>query len=575
MDFRRNSIDEGWIFRVNGYREADMAGKLVIGLDFGTASVRAIVVDATDGRELGHGVFEYPSASNGFMEVPGEPLAVREEPADYLKGLEVSVLEALRDAEIHEGVSRKDVVGIGLDATGTSIMPVYRDGTPLAFSEPFRGNPDAMVWMWKDHSAIKEAERITELAGKTHPEYLVPIGGRHSAEMFWAKAFHCAEADTNVFDAAWSWVEMDDWLPFVLTGGVDCNLMYRNVCGAAAKAMYHPSWGYPSMEFIQTLSPRLVKLRESIREERVRNVAQPAGMLCRAWAEKLGLSSSVSVAMALFDAHSGGIGACIRPGVLVETIGTSACDLAVVPLGHGEPVIPGMFDIAKDSIIPGYYGVEGGQSSAGDLFGWYAQDIAPCGMGFKELAEKASHLKPGESGLVALDWFNGNRSVLLDQQLSGLLLGLTLKTKPEEIYRALVEAAAFGSRIILEQIEKGGITIDSIIACGGIPAKDAFLMQVYADVAGKPIHLAGSRETCALGAAVAASVCAGVYPDFPTAIDRMTKVSGICYTPKPQNSEVYERLYRVYLTLYDAFGRPGCDENMYGVMKTLLREKRA
>lgn len=532
-------------------------GDLVLGIDFGTASVRAAVIDTADGRELSSGVYAYRRNVQG-----NELFAVRQDPADYLEGLEISVLSAL------DKVDRSRICGIGIDVTGSTIMPVDVHGIPLYAS---LHTPSSAIWLWKDHSGIKEAETITNIAKEIRPAYLEQVGGVYSAELFWSKVFHCLHAAPEVMEKAASWVELADWLPFVLTGGDDIRKMYRSVCGAAHKALYNPDWGgYPDETFIRSLDERLLKLLDSLDGSMVRDASSPAGLLSSAWMGKFHLSSPVVVSVSAFDAHFGGVGAGVRPGTLVKTIGTSTCDLAVT---KNNPVVKGAVGVVRDSIVPGLYGIEAGQSAVGDLFGWYVHDIAPKGMNFQTLDEKAKLLRPGESGLVVLDWFNGNRSPLLDQALSGMIVGLTLDSSPEEIYRSLIEATAFGARKIMERLKESGIAIDRIVVCGGIPRKNPLLLHIYADVLKKDIHLSRNRETCALGGAIAASVVSGLYASFPDAMAAMTAEEPQPVGPDSSSYAVYDELFGLYSELYSAFGSPSWNGSLYEVMKRLLRLK--
>ena len=557
----------------NKLRRKEMkTGSYTIGVDYGSASVRAAIVDISDGSEVASGVFPYAFGVDGNLLDPSDPRLVRQDPNDYLKGLEVSIVTAIAKAkETVAGFSPSSIKGIGIDTTGTTVMPILKDGTPLAFLDGFKDEPSAYIWLWKDHTSTAEAEEITEKAKDGFPEYMDMVGGTYSSEWYWAKVLHCLRSSRHTFDAAYTWVEVADWLPFVITGGKDVSDMRRCVCAAAHKALFNPEWGgYPSKEFIEKLDPALIKVLNTLDSDKARDASRPAGMLSEEWTRKLGLPSPVIVTMSAFDAHYGGIGAGIKPGVLVKTIGTSTCDLAVLPKTGKKPIIPGMAGICHDTILPGYYGIEAGQSAVGDIFNWFVKYIKPEGKSHKELGQEAARLKVGESGLLALDWHNGNRTILVDQRLSGMILGLTLQTRPCEIYRALIEATAFGARVIHEQMEQNGLKIDDIIVCGGIPKKDKLLMQIYADIFKKTVHISRNAETCALGGAIVAAYCAGEYSSIEEAMEHMTQVSDEVFVPDPESMQVYDRLYALYRKLHDAFGKTGIHPDVSEIMKDLI-----
>ncbi len=546
-------------------------GKYVIGVDYGSASVRAAVVDTANGRELASGVYAYEHGVDGSYLDKANPHVVRQNPDDYLKGMERSVRLAVEAAG--EGFDASQIVGIGIDTTGSTVLPVSKMGVPLCAEAEFADNPNAAIWLWKDHSATAEAETITKLAHAVNPEYVDMVGGAYSSEWYWAKVLRCLRSDPAVYDAAYTWIEVADWLVYLLTGGGCIDDAVRGICAASHKALFNPEWGgFPSENFIRALDPRLVKVLHTLNERMVRDVSAPAGRLCREWAERMGLPSGIVVSVSAFDAHFGGIGAGIRPGILVKTIGTSTCDLYVLKKAGKRPSIKGMAGIVHDSILPGYYGIEAGQSAVGDILNWFVKYVAPSGKSHRQLSEEASRLRPGQSGLLSLDWNNGNRTILVDQRLTGLIIGLTLQTSAAEIYRALIEGTAFGARVIHDRMEEGGLRIDKVVACGGIPRKDGVFMQIYADVLNKDLYVSKNAETCALGGAIAAAVNAGVYPGFEQAEDRMTNVMDAYYRPIPENVAVYERLYALYRQLHDGFGTP-VSSNLFGVMKELLAIK--
>lgn len=545
-----------------------------IGIDFGTNSVRALVAATDTGKELGAGVFAYPSGKSGILLEPRDPDLARQNPADYLQGLVESVRGALQQASSHDGFDPERVVGIGVDTTGSTPMPVDARGQPLALDERFRSNLNAHVWLWKDHTSHAEAAEITHAAGRIRPEYLAKCGGTYSSEWFWSKLLHCRRASPDVFDAAHTWVEHADWVPALLTGNEHPARIRRGICAAGHKAMFGTAWGgYPDKEFLSALDSGLARVRDTLPDVAC-NLAEPAGQLTTKWASRLGLPAGIPVATGALDAHLGAVGSGIGPGVLVKIMGTSTCDLVVAPLDQQVEDIPGLCGIVPESVLPGHFGMEAGQSAVGDIFNWIVEELEPQGLDHDALSEQAEALKPGESGLLALDWHNGNRTVLVDQRLTGLILGLTLHSSPAEIYRAMVEATAFGARVILERFEAYGVGIAQIVACGGISAKNRLVMQIYADVLKRPLKISRSSQTPALGAAMAGAVVAGKWAGghdtFGEAAQAMTGVRGRVFKPVTEHASVYERLYELYRRLHDAFGTVQAAGSLYDVMKTLL-----
>ncbi len=540
-----------------------------IGLDFGTNSVRAIVARTSDGTTVGSSVFNYPHGDMGVVTDPKDPHVARQHPADYIAGIEATVVGALKEAG--EEVA-KQVIGIGVDTTGSTPIPVDATGHPLALNAEFAENPNAMAWLWKDHTAYKEAAEITAAASSTHPEYLAKCGGIYSSEWFWAKLLKCARVDTVVFDAAHTWVEMADWIPAILTGTTAPDKVQRCICAAGHKAMFNPAWGgYPSGEFLSTFDDGVLSGVRETMADTAANIADAVGTLTSEWADKLGLPADIPVAAGAFDAHLGGVGSGIKPGTMVKVIGTSTCDLAVLPMDHELADIPGVCGVVPESILPGNFGIEAGQSAVGDIFNWYVHKLEP-GNGLKHdaLGDAATELKPGESGLLALDWNNGNRTILVDQQLTGMVMGLTLHTSPSEIFRALIEATAFGARMIRDRMVEYGVEIDRVINCGGIAIKSPLLMQVYADVFNCQMLVSASDQTCALGSAMAGAVVAGEFANFGEAADAMTSLREEQYNPIPENVAVYERLFGLYKRLHDLFGTREYAANQYDVMKELI-----
>ncbi len=545
--------------------------RYALGLDYGTNSVRSLIVDVEDGREIATYVFPYPSGEEGILLDPKDPNLARQNPADYLQGFETAVREAVsmaRDAE--PGFDPSQIVGIGVDTTGSTPIPVDRDGVPLAFHEEFRGDLAAMAWLWKDHTSFAEAAEITELAAKGGFPYLAKCGGTYSSEWFWSKVLHCLRTSPRVFAAAHSWVEFADFVPAWVTGNARPESVRRGVCAAGHKAMYHADWGgLPSKEFLAQLAPELAGLRDRLYDEAV-PADRLAGRLTAEWAAKTGLREGTPVAVGAFDAHMGAVGSGVKPGVLVKIMGTSSCDMTVA---EQAPDIPGLCGIVPGSILPGMLGLEAGQSAMGDVYNWFVSELCPpeyAADPHRLLSEAAAKLKPGESGLLALDWNNGNRTILVDPLLTGLLVGQTLHTSAPEVYRALVEATAFGSLRIIERFEEYGVKIESIVAGGGIPEKNPFAMQVFADVCNRPFRLSRSSQTCALGAAIFGAVVAGVYPSAEAAQARMTGLKDTVYEPIPENAATYRELYALYRELHDAFGTETHSGGLYPLMKRLI-----
>ncbi|MCX8157464.1 MAG: ribulokinase [Verrucomicrobiae bacterium] len=554
-----------------------MASNFTLGLDYGTNSVRALIVETATGREVASAITVYPQGEQGVILDPQDPNLARQHPEDYLTGLEASVKQALKLAAKDREFKPERIIGIGVDTTGSTPLPVDNKGRPLAMSKKFARHPAAMAWLWKDHTGHAEAEEITAAAEKSRPQFLAKCGGRYSSEWFWSKILHCARTAPEVFDAAYTWVECADWIPAVLTGTDAPEQLKRGVCAAGHKAMYHRAWGgYPDAEFLGALDSRLVRVRQTLPAECF-HVGHAAGQLTRPWAKRLGLKPGIPVAVGAFDAHLGAVGSGIAPGVLVKIIGTSTCDILVSPLATVLPDIPGLCGIVPESVLPGMYGLEAGQSAVGDIFNWFVNVIAPGGArqgSHEALTKGAAALKPGQSGLLGLDWHNGNRTILVDQRLTGLILGLTLHSTPAEIYRALIESTAYGARRIIERFEEYGVKVERVVNCGGIAAKNPLVMQIYADVLGRPMQISRSDQTCALGAAMAGAVVAGKaaggHENFAAAAQAMTGVKAQSFQPIPENQAVYERLYQLYRRLHDAFGVRGTQADLAGVMKELL-----
>ncbi len=525
-----------------------------IGIDFGTLSGRAVLVDVATGAEMASAALDYPHGVMDTALPDGIPLGkdwALQHPQDYLDVLAHTIPAVLRKA----GVSAGEVVGVGVDCTANSVLPVRADGMPLCFLPQYRSVPHAYVKLWKHHAAQGQARRMTELARQRGERWLARYGGKVSSEWMHPKLLQILEEAPEVYAAADHFVEITDWIVWQLTGQ-----LHRSACARGYKALWHRREGWPAADYFAALDPRFV----SVCEEKLGGPALPqgarAGGLCPAAAALTGLRTGTAVAVGNVDAH-----ACVPavgitgPGKLLAILGTSTCHML---MGTAELPVPGICGVVEDGILPGLYGYEAGQSCVGDLFAWYIdrclpasyRDEAAGGDLHAFLRERAQRLVPGESGLLALDWFNGNRSILVDPELSGLLLGMNLQTRPEEIYRALIEATAYGTRKIVETFEVCGLPVEEVCAAGGIAGKDPMTMQIYADVLNRPIRIAGSANGPALGAAIFAAVAAGGYGSVSAAAAVMGKCRDTVYRPDPAHVAVYDRLYAEYALLHDYFG---------------------
>jgi L-ribulokinase len=547
-----------------------------LGIDFGTNSVRAVVVDCANGREIGSCVIDYPSGKRGVLLDPRDPNLARQHPGDYFYGLEESVRGALEAASAVVGFRRDAVIGIGVDTTGSSPLPVDGQNRPIGMAPELKDNLAAQCWLWKDHTSYAEAARITELAAKHRPQFIAKCGNTYSSEWFWSKIWHCLESAPDVFAAADSWVELADFIPAVLAGVTDPLKIKRGVCAAGHKALYADEWGgLPDKEFLMLLDPKLADLRDRL-YEKAWDATIAAGNLTFKWAEKLGLPESIPIAIGEFDVHYGAIASGVREGVLAKVIGTSTCDCCVVKFDKQVKDIPGICGIVKGAILPGYYGIEAGQSAVGDIFNWWVEVVCEGDAKLHAtLTAEAAAQRPGQSGLLALDWNNGNRTILVDPRLGGLVVGQTLHTTRAEIYRALIEATAFGARMIIERIREYGVPVEKVVCCGGVAEKNALLMQIYADVTGCTMYVAGSEQTCALGSAISAAVLAGPekggHPDFAAAQQAMTSLKPVQYDPVPESQKVYQQLFLLYRQLHDAFGGVNRQADLSDIMKDLIR----
>jgi L-ribulokinase len=549
--------------------------KFAIGLDFGTNSVRALIVDVADGSEIAANVSEYSSGEAGVLLSSKDPNLARQNPGDYVEGFYSSVKRAVAAAKRKRGFATDRVLGIGIDTTGSTPLPVDRDGVPLALHAEFRKQLAAQAWLWKDHTAHAEAAEITAKAARHRDHYLDKCGGVYSSEWYWSKILRCKRSAPKVFQAAYSWVELADFVPAFITGNTDPHTMARGICAAGHKAMYHDDWGgLPSEAFLASLDPDLAALRRRYADRAV-PADRRAGELSADVARRVGLPTGIPVAVGAFDAHMGAVGAGIKPGTLVKIIGTSTCDMMVAPMDEPLSDIPGLCGIVPGSVIPGMYGLEAGQSAVGDIFNWFVSQLTPREFTAKgdphiNLARAAEKIRPGASGLLALDWNNGNRTVLVDPRLTGLLVGQTLGTSAPEVYRALVEATAFGALTIINRFEEYGVAVKDVVNCGGIADKSPFVMQVYADACNRPMKVSHSPQTCALGAAIFGAVAGGAYRSVESAQRKMVRAQRKVYRPRKAAAMVYAELYGLYKLLHDGFGTADHEQAMGHVMKSLI-----
>ena len=542
-----------------------------LGIDYGSNSVRALVVRCRDGREFGSAVFNYPSGEQGILLNDKDHHLARQHPGDYLLGLEKCVRGALVAANKQRGFSAELVIGLGVDTTGSSPIPVDRNNRPLALAPKWRKNLHAQCWLWKDHTSWQEAARITELAAKHRPQYIAKCGNTYSSEWWWSKIWHCLKVAPQVFEAAYSWVELADWIPSVLAGVKDPLNVKRGICAAGHKALFSDEWGgLPDKKFLTLLNPKLAALRDRLYDT-AHDATEAAGTLTPAWAKKLGLPVGIPIAIGEFDVHYGAIACGVSEGTLVKVIGTSTCDCAVVPMNKKVADIPGICGIVPGAILPGFFGIEAGQSAVGDIFKWWVEGICDGDAELHvRLTAEASRLKSGQSGLLALDWHNGNRTIIVDPLLTGAVIGQTLHTTRAEIYRALIEATAFGARAIIERIREYGVPVKRVVCAGGLAEQNPMLMQIYADITGCTMQVAGSSQACALGSAISAAVLAGAHQDFHSAQKAMVKLKSKSYLPKAPDQKTYNSLYALYRRLHDAFGGIEKKADLSGVMKDLL-----
>ncbi|TLD68972.1 ribulokinase [Phragmitibacter flavus] len=553
-----------------------MHARYSLGLDFGTNSCRSLLVDIADGREIGTSTFNYPSGDMGILTDPRDPNVARQNPQDHLDGLQSVVLGALQQArDTVPDFDPSQVIGIGIDTTGSTPVFVNEQGIPLGLLPQFADNLNAMIWLWKDHTAHAEAAEITALGNQIRPNIMAKCGGIYSSEWFWSKILRLRRIDPAVFDATFSVLEHCDWLPAVLIGSTDPLTAPRSVCSAGHKAMFSKEWGgLPGKEFLTQLDPALADLRDRLYDS-AQTADQKAGGLCAEWAQRLGLPEGTAVAVGAMDAHMGAVGAGIKDGALVKIVGTSTCDIMVTPNDKTLADIPGVCGIVDGSVLNGYYGIEAGQSAVGDIFLWFVNHFVPESYGstnnekFASMGKAIADQKPGASGLLALDWNNGNRTILVDPRLTGLLIGQTLHTKPHEVYRAYIEATAFGALTIINRIEQYGVPIKEVINTGGLSIKNETMMQIYADVINRPMKVSRSEQTCALGAAIFGATAAGA-DTVANLQTRMTAIREKVYHPISENVAIYQQLYTLYKSLHDAFGTPDWTGNLHHVMKQLI-----
>lgn len=556
--------------RLSDIREAGMKDALVIGIDYGTDSVRAVMINCATGDEVASDVFHYPRWAEGrYCDPPSNQF--RQHPKDYLEGLKATVKNCLEKGPA--GCEEK-IAAISLDTTGSTPIAVDRDGTALSLLPEFADNPNAMFILWKDHTAVAEAEEINHLSrtwgGVDFTRY---VGGVYSSEWFWAKILHILRCDEAVGKKAYTWVEHCDWIPAVLTGTTSPDRLKRGVCSAGHKALWHKSWdGLPDEVFLARLDPLLTGIRSRL-FNRVYTADQSAGGLCAEWAEELGLREGLPVGVGAFDAHMGAVGGGITPGSFVRVMGTSTCDMLVSPPDEmGDTLVKGICGQVDGSIIPGMIGMEAGQSAYGDIYAWFRKllvwpaellaqsSIVDPDKGTElsgemfdrllpHLSDAASKIPIGESGIVAVDWLNGRRTPDADQTLKGALVGLSLGSDAPRIFRALVEATAFGGKAIVDRFLSEGISINQVVAIGGVAKKSPFAMQVLSDVMDMEIKVAESEQTVALGAAMFASVVGGIYETVQEAQEAMGCGIETVYHPAVENVKAYKSLYERYMKI--------------------------
>ncbi len=547
-----------------------MKQNYVIGVDYGTDSVRSVIADAANGQEIASSVFNYPrwkdalfchAASNRF----------RQHPLDYIEGLEQTIKQCLTEAG---PAVAANIRAISIDTTGSSPVAVDESGTPLALLPAFENNPNAMFVLWKDHTSLQEAAQINAHAKKYNPDYLKFVGGIYSSEWFWAKLLHVLREDEKVRNACYSWVEHCDWIPFLLTGGKHVSDMKRSICAAGHKSLWADEFdGLPPNDFFYALDPLLDGFRSRL-FTKTYNSSEPAGHLSTAWAGRLGLSENVIIGVGAFDAHMGAVGGQIEPYHLSKVMGTSTCDMLIAPPEDIQGrLVKGICGQVNGSIIPGMIGLEAGQSAFGDAYAWFRNILAwplqqllsqstntstallasvideAMNNIIPELSEQASRLNPAESTEIAVDWFNGRRTPDANQELKGAISGLGLGSDAPRMFRAVIEATCFGAKKIVDRFNDEGVPVKGLIGLGGVAKKSPFIMQVMADVMNMPIRIHKSEQTCALGAAMFAATAAGLYPKVEEAMNAMGQGFDVTYHPDSKNAATYALRYRQYTDL--------------------------
>jgi L-ribulokinase len=532
----------------------------VIGVDYGTDSVRAIIVDTSNGNEIAASTFYYPRWKKQLY-CNANASQFRQHPLDYVEGLEFTIIDCLQKAGTEVAANVK---GIGVDTTGSSPVAVDASGTPLALLPEFAENPNAMFVLWKDHTSIGEATEINEHATKFDTNYLQFVGGIYSSEWFWSKLLHILRADEKVNNAIHSWVEHCDWIPFLLTGGTNVKDIKRGVCSAGHKGLWNASFGgYPPNEFFASLDKKLDGFTSKLPSETYTS-DKSAGNLSKEWAEKLGLSTDVVIAIGAFDAHMGAVGGQIEPYYVSKVMGTSTCDMLVAPINEvGDTLVKGICGQVDGSVIPNMIGMEAGQSAFGDAYAWLKNLLAwPLGLIedetlkqqisdkiIAELSRQAAQLPLNEKDELAIDWLNGRRTPDANQLLKGAFTGLNLGTNAPRMFKALVEATCFGAKAIVERFIEQGIPVNGLIGMGGVAKKSPYIMQVMADVMNMPIRIHKSEQTCAAGAAMFAATAAGLFSKVEEAMQAMGQGFDAEYRPNENNVDHYTKRYNQYKQL--------------------------
>ncbi len=544
--------------------------QFVIGVDYGTDSVRSILVDAVSGAEVAFSVFNYPRWRDGLYCDPSKN-QFRQHPQDYIDGLEITIKDCLKQAGPQ---ARNNIKAISIDTTGSTPIAVDKSGVPLAFIPGFENNPNAMFVLWKDHTATNEAAEINKHAEKFDVNYLQFVGGIYSSEWFWAKLLHVLRQDEEVRKACYSWVEHCDWIPFVLTGGTDASQIKRGVCSAGHKALWAAEFnGLPPDNFFASLDPVLKGFTSRLFTKTYTS-DKPAGRLCKTWAERLGLSSEVVIGIGAFDCHMGAVGGQIEPYHLSKVMGTSTCDMMVIPKADMEgKLVKGICGQVDGSIIPGMIGLEAGQSAFGDTYAWFKNILAwpintlltssvlinsevtgklKAELNDKlipELTKQAAAIPLQDDNELAIDWLNGRRTPDANQLLKGAITGLSLGSEAPHLFKAWIESTCFGAKAIVDRFNSEGVPVKGLIGLGGVARKSPYIMQVMADVMNMPIRIHKSEQTCALGAGMFAATAAGIYPNVEEAMITMGQGFDLEYKPDNKTSSIYKKRYQKYRTI--------------------------